>query len=205
VSEDDDWSRVWNARESALTPLLGAPGDTVFHATIPFEFRDAGGSADVVPFPHFVSGMTYVTCELTGSDVGQLPSSLGQYELMICTKGESPMAADFIARLACYTCDAVIEAGETMDIGEFFEDTSLRAMLFAHPIEPSARFRVLDQDCGLLLCVGITEDELEFAKGHGRDRLLELLKEHNVFPYTIPDRASTPLPSTKSKSSFWRF
>lgn len=205
MTEDDEWLRVWKARESALADLLGAPADTVFHAVIPFEFRDTGGSADVVPFPYFVPGMTYVTCELTGADVEQLPSSLGQYELMICTRDELPAAADFIARLACYTCDAVIEAGETMDIGEFFQDKSLRAMLFANPIEPNATFRVLDQDCGLLLCVGITEEELAFAKAHGRDKLLALLKEHNVFPYTQPDRPSIPLPSPKSKSLFRRF
>ena len=51
---------------------------------------------------------------------------------------------------------------------------------------------------------GITEEELEFAKAHGRDRLLELLEERAVFPYTAY-RASIPLPPSKSKSSFWRF
>ena len=78
-THDDEWTKVWDARMAALTPILGKPADTVFHATIPFQFRDAGGSADVVPFPSYAPGATYVTAELTGTDVGQRPSSLGHY------------------------------------------------------------------------------------------------------------------------------
>lgn len=73
---------------AALTPILGKPADTVFHATMPFQIREVGGSADVVPFPSYTPGVTYVTAELTGEDVGQRPSSLGHHELMICTRQE---------------------------------------------------------------------------------------------------------------------
>ena len=204
-SDDGEWAQVWQAREAALTQLLGEPSDIVFHATIPFELREAGGSADVVPFPNFVEGVTYVTCELTGQDVGQQPSSLGHYELMICVRSELPAAADFISRLACYTCDAVVEPGETMDIDDFFEDGTLRALLFAHPLAPDTRFEFGGERYGLLLCIGITAPELEFAKVQGRESLLALLKEHGAFPYTVPDRPSVPLPAAKAKRRFWPF
>ena len=46
----------------------------------------------------------------------------------------------------------------------------------------------------LLLCLGITEEELAFKQAHGSERLLALLRQHHVFPYTIPDRPSVPLP-----------
>lgn len=202
---DDAWLQVWRAREAALTQLLGEPSDIVFHATIPFELREAGGSADVVPFPSFVEGVTYVTCELTGEDVGQQPSSLGHYELMMCVRSELPAAADLISRLACYTCDAVVEPDETMDIDDFFEDGSLCALLFAHPLAPDTRFEFGGERYGLLLCIGITASELEFAKVHGREPLLALLKEHGVFPYTVPGRPSVPLPAVKAKRRFWPF
>ena len=201
-SEDpnsDEWTREWDARMEALKPILGEPGDIVFHATIPFQFRDAGGSADVVPFPNHVRGATYVTAELTGSDVGQRPSSLGHYELMICTKQDLDEAANFIARLACFTCDAVLEAGETMDIGNFFGDSSLTAMLFTHPGSQPVQFDVQGQRCGLLLCVGITAEELAFARAKGTGELLPLLEQHGVLPYTIPDRPSVPLPGGSSR------
>lgn len=193
-TNSDEWTRVWGARIEALKPILGAPEDTVFHAAIPFMFRDVGGSADVLPFPNYVAGATYVTAELTGEDVGQLPSSLGQYELMICTLKELNVAASFIAKLACYTCDAVLEAGETMDIGEFFGDSSLRGVIFAHPRPEPVSFEVLGQRCGLLLCVGITSQELAFSRAKGSAELLARLEKHGVFPYTIPGRQSVPLP-----------
>lgn len=192
--QNDEWTEVWNARIAALKPILGEPASTVFHATIPFQFRDAGGSADVVPFPNYVPGATYVTTELTGTDSGQLPNSLGGYELMICSKEESPTAADFVSRLACYTCEAELEAGQTMDIGEFFGDSTLRAVVFSHPTVHPSRFEFLGERYTLLLCVGITSDELEFARSRSADELLDLLKKHGVFPYTIPGRQSIPLP-----------
>jgi hypothetical protein len=192
--QNDEWTVVWNARIAALTPILGQPANTVFHATIPFQFRDAGGSADVVPFPNFIPGATYVTAELTGTDSGQLPNSLGRYELMICAKEESSTAADFVSRLACYTCEAELEAGQTMDIGEFFGDATLRAVVFSHPTDQPSHFEFLGERYTLLLCVGITSDELEFARSRSTDELLDLLKKHGVFPYTDPGRQSIPLP-----------
>lgn len=193
-AHDEEWTKVWDSRMEALTPILGKPADTVFHATIPFQFRDAGGSADVAHFPSYTSGATYVTAELTGEDVGQIPSSLGFYELMICTRQELSIAADFISRLACYTCDAQLEAAQTMDIGEFFGDSTIRAVLFAHPGEQPVHFEFLGQRYSLLLCIGITTEELEFAHSRSAGELLALLRQHGVFPYTIPDRPSVPLP-----------
>ncbi len=197
---ENEWTRLWNARLAALTPILGKPADGVYHAVTPFHFRDpAGGScADVVPFPSYLPGATYVTTELTGEDVGQLPSSLGHYELMICTQEESLTAVDFISKLANYTCDAELEAGQTMDINEFFGDSTLRAVLFTYPAEQPVYFEFLGERYALLLCIGITSEELEFARSGSRDELLALLKQHGVFPYTIPDRPSVPLPPKKS-------
>ena len=197
---DDEWTRVWNAREGALARILGKPSGTVFHATIPFEFRDKGGSADVVPFPSHVPGMTYVTAELTGTEVGQQETSLGHYELMICARQDLAKAADLISRLACYTCDAKVEAGQTMDIAEFFGDSTIRALLFANPSEQPVHFDFLGQRYGLLLCIGITAEELAFAREHNSKELLTLLKQHKIFPYTIPDRPSVPIPR---KGSFF--
>jgi hypothetical protein len=193
-AEEDQWTRVWNARLQALTCLLGAPADTVYHATIPFHFRHVGGSSDVVMFPKYTPGMTYVTAELTGTDAGQRPNSFGNYELMICVRQELEAAADFVSRLAGYTCEAELEVGETMDIEAFFEDSTLRAVLFAKPDDLVTEFMFLDQRYGLLLCIGITSEELAFARERGSEELLALLKQHGVFPYTTPDRCSVPLP-----------
>lgn len=193
--EKAEWQKVWDARIAGLTPILGKPADKVLHAVIPFQL---GGSADVLSFPEYVPGITYVTAEMTGEDVGQRPTSLGNYELMICARQELQKAGDLISQLARYTCDAELEPGETMDLGTFFGDSTIRALLFANPCEQSVRFEFLGKRYGLLLCVGITAEELAFKQGRGSEALLALLKQHGAFPHTTPDRASVPLPGRGS-------
>jgi hypothetical protein len=190
-TQNDEWQMVWDARIAALTPILGKPADTVLHAVIPFCL---GGAADVLPFPDFTPGVTYVTAEMTGEDVGQRPTSLGNYELVICARHELHKAGDLISNLARYTCDAELEPGETMDLGTFFGDSTMRALLFTHPCEQPVHFEFLGQRYGLLLCIGITAEELAFKQAHGSESLLALLSQHGVFPYTTPDRPSVPLP-----------
>src|SRR5690349_22316432 len=46
-----------------------------------------------------------------------------------------PYTTLFRSKLARYTCDAELKAGETMDLGTFFEDSTIRALLFTHPQE----------------------------------------------------------------------
>jgi len=188
---DSEWQSIWDARIAALTAILGRPADTVLHAVVPFQF---GGSADVLKFPEHIAGITYVTAEMTGEEAGQHPTSLGNYELMICARQELQKAGDLISQLARYTCDTGLEAGETMDLGAFFGDSTIRALLFAHPREEPVYFEFFGQRYGLLLCVGITAEELAFGRSRGTGELLALLRQHQVFPYTTPDRPSVPLP-----------
>jgi hypothetical protein len=178
---------VWDARIEALIPILGKPLDVVYHSHLPIHL---GGFADVLAFPSFVPGMTYVTADLTGGDVGQLANSLGTYELMVCLKEELTRAADLISRLARYTCEAVLGPGHTMDLPDFFNGSVIRALLFAVPGETPLQFSFGGKTYGLLLCVGITEAELAFKNANGASRLVALLKERGVFPYTILQRES---------------
>jgi len=190
-TRNDEWQKIWEARISALTPILGRPADTVLHAVIPFQL---GGFADVLAFPDFTPGITYVTAEMTGKDVGQRPTTLGNYELMICARQDLQRGRNLISRLARYTCDAELERGETMDVGTFFGDSTIRALLFTDPREQPVHFEFLGGRYGLLLCLGITEEELVFNQAHGPASLLALLRQHGVFPYTMPGRPSVPLP-----------
>jgi hypothetical protein len=186
-AEQADWQKVWDARISALTPILGKPDDFVYHAATPIHL---GGFADVLPFPEYIRGMTYVTADLTGQDVGQLPTSIGNYELMICVREALPRAADMISRLARYTCDEEVEPGHSMDVKGYFANSAIEALLFTHPGEQPVEFEFLGQRYGLLLCIGITGSELAYKHAHGADRLLALLRERGVFPYTVLQRES---------------
>lgn len=189
-AEESGWQKVWDARIAALTPILGKPAEMVYHATVPMYL---GGFADVLAFPSYVNGITYVTAELTGEDVGQLPTSIGNFELMVCFREEHSRGADMVSRLARYTCEARLEAGATMDLPDFFRDSAIKALLFAHPGDNPVQFQLAGQRCGLLLCIGITAEELAIKQASGSDVLLALLKQRGVFPYTILERESVTL------------
>jgi hypothetical protein len=179
-TEDDDWENVWDDRQRGLEAVLGE-ADDLLHSPQPFFL---GGNADVLRFSNFVPGVTYVTAELTSADSGQLPSTIGNYELVLCARTELNQGANLISRLASYTRDAVLEPEETMDIGDFLGDSSLPALLFAHPREGGLSFDCAGKKYGLLLCMGITADELNYSRKNGRAELLSHLQRANVFPYT---------------------
>ena len=172
---------------AALQGVFGPADDHVFHAPVPFEFgRDAGGAADVVRFRRWCDGVLYVTADLIGCD-GQVETSQGPYELAIAHRTETQWGADLISRLAHYTLEAALEPDETMSIdGAVPQGSAVSALLFT---------KVADLDvggvtAGVLLCVGITDDELAYAHEHEPGTLLARLKEAAVYPFTELNRAS---------------
>ena len=182
--DDDDWEEVWDARAAALADALGTDHDNVYHAPHPFSL---GGQADVVAFYHHLDGFVYVTAELTGKP----DASYADYELMICHRSDNEWGPNIISRLAPYTQEAYIAAGESMDIYEATPpESEIKAFLF----DTYRTFTLFGQDNELRLCIGITKPELEFKMKHGAETLLELLKRHAVYPFTDLDRESVPLP-----------
>ena len=185
--QKDEWEEIWDTRLQGLTRVLGKAENKVFHAFVPFEF---GGFADVLTFAGFVRGKTYVTADCTGPGTSQLRSRLGNYELMICVKKPEPAAADFISKLAPYTLQAKLQPGDTMEFPRRQPGSTLKGLMFAHPDDKPVKFEFLGKRYGILLCIGITKDELALAKSKGSEMLLSALKKSGVFPYTVFDRGS---------------
>ena len=183
MADEDDWEEIWNARAEALSRVLGPGHDQVFHAPHPFAL---GGQADVVAFYHHVPGVVYVTAELTGKP----DACYADYELMICQRSNSDWGANVISRLAPYTQQAHIGAGESMDIDSAAPpDSLIKAFVF----DMYRTFTLFGQEFDLRLCLGITKAELQFKMEHGAEELLARLKSHGVYPYTDLDRGSIPL------------
>jgi hypothetical protein len=176
-----DWQMWWDARVSAIESVLGKCEDLVGHAPIPFDFgANLGGTADVVYFRKHLSGVIAVTSELIGRD-DQVRTGLGNYELMVCARDDVTWGANIISRLTPYTLEAALNPGETMEIGPVVPDRStIAAFLFYE----YARFDIRGRRCGLLLCVGITADELEACHDGQRARVDVSLKRSGVYPYT---------------------
>lgn len=180
---DHDWHQLWDARLVVLESVLGASDDTVIHSPVPFYLD---GAADVLVFRKHNDGVVYVTADLIGDDRSK-PSELGQYELMICLRKNADWAPQLISNLAKYTVDAVLSPNDTMDIGSALpQPTQLEAFLYV----PYAKITVDDKKAGILLCLGITQDELSFVREHGPDELLSHLKQAGVFPFTDLSRQS---------------
>jgi hypothetical protein len=183
TGEDDDLDEVWNARAEALAKAFGSDHDEAYHAPHPFSL---GGNAEVMAFDHHLNGTVYVTAELTGKP----GESYADYELMICHRTREEWGADVISRLAPYTQEAYIDAGESMDIDQATPPTSrIKAFLF----DTYGNFTLFGRTNELRLCIGITKPELEFKLEHGSDKLMALLKKHGVYPYTDLERDSVPL------------
>src|SRR5688572_23868437 len=124
TSEEDDFEEVWNARADALGQVFGSGHDDVLHAPHPFAL---GGNAEVVAFCNCLGGAVYVTADLTGKP----DACFADYELMICHRSPDEWGPNVISRLAPYTQEAFIDAGETMDIDQATPpDSRIKAFLF---------------------------------------------------------------------------
>ena len=184
TGNDDDWEEVWDARADALARVLGSSHDKVYHAPHPFSL---GGQADVIAFHHHLDGVVYVTAELTGKP----DSRYADYELMVCHRSpEEDWGPNVISRLAPYTQEAYIGAGESMDIDQATPpESKIKAFLF----DTYGTFTLFGHANELRLCIGITRPELEFKLKYGAEKLVDRLKRNGVYPFTDLGRDSVPL------------
>ena len=137
-------------------------------------------------FRAHLSGVASVTAELIGRD-DQKPTCLGNYELMICEKGEASWGPSIISRLAHCTRNTPLEPGETMDIGPAApRGSTIVALLFSE----YARFDLFDRRCGLLLCIGLTKDELSACRRGLAHEVEAALKVVGIYPFTESYRLS---------------
>jgi hypothetical protein len=179
--------RLWTARVESLEGVLGKCDGTVCHAPSPLHRE---GCSDVLRFRNYVNGIAYVTNSLIGNEK-QLPNKWGHYELMMCTRQENDWAPLMLSRLGAYTHDATLHPLDTMDITSARpSDSSIAALLFARPDPPADSFTVMGMPANLILCIGITGPEFSACKNFGTGVMLRMLKDNQVFPFTIPDRAS---------------
>lgn len=177
----------WNARMDALESLFGEADEMVGQGPVPFEMGpEEGGTADIVYFHDHVDGVVAVTAELIGNEK-QIPNCLGNYELAFCTKTDDSWGAGLISQLAHYTMETALEPGETMDISPATpKGSSISAFLFCDYGE----FEVQGEKAGILMCIGITDSELELCQNGQSDEILSKLKKKNLFPFTNLNRKS---------------
>lgn len=183
IQPDDNWEEWWDARIDAMRPVLGEPRGGCFHAPVPFYL---GGGADVIAFEQHVNGIVLVTNDLIG-DSQQIQNDDGWYELMLCLPSLDhwPSAPTLLSNLARYTKDARLDPFSTMDVGPALPSgTTISAFAFV----TYAKFTVRGCPSSLLLCLGITQAELDAWRSRKVEDLIALLKHSGVFPFTDLNR-----------------
>ena len=180
-NDNDEWTLWWDAHIEALERILGPCHEMIGHATIPFDIgSDLSGAADIVYFHKHIDGIVSVTSELIGRD-DQQHTQLGNYELAVAHRDDSDWGPDIISQLAHYTCESAINPNETMGIGEATPDGStIAALLFSD----YGRFKVRGRECGLLMCTGITAEELRVCRNGDTELVLNALRDQYVYPFT---------------------
>jgi len=106
--------------------------------------------------------------------------------------------ANVISHLARYTCDAVLQPGETMDIGSAVPPKSTISAFF---FDDFKRMKYDGKDAGILLCIGLTSDEVKACRRGQRQQVYDALVAQKVFPYTNLFRQSVLKPTS---GGFWR-
>ena len=180
-----DYRKLYRAFVPVLEHELGTKDESVIHAIIGFEF---GGPPDLLRFqnPPGIRGTFYVTSDLLFFS-RQPKNSLGRYEVAICLPEENDWAQRVLFKLSQATVEEVFDVGHTADITAWVSAACpIKGLLFTKLIS----FEFEGQPFGVLLCVGITRAELDFAIAHGSEELLTRLKTAGVFPITDTERCS---------------
>lgn len=164
----------------------------------PFQFRpfpfDAGGALNFLTVglgrEKFV---TYVSWDLLGHEQ-QKRGKLGRYELLAHCDDEQ-WCLNILTNIGRQSLVDVFEPGDTMDISPWIKNTSWTTygIIFEEAFSIQIKIGLKNEQCGLLRCIGITKDEFEFARLHGIDVLIALLKDSGIYPKTILNRASIEL------------
>ncbi len=184
-----DYKKFYDELYSPLVATLGPTDSSAVLAIVGFA---AGGPLNFCTFGRYANNsfVTYVSCELTLT-TEQKPNAVGRYELLASCDSEE-WVRSILSNTGRMSFNSVFKSMQTMDIGRwvnkgwFQRKPSLQALLF----EQECKVTIDGQDYGILRCIGITRDEMEYAKTHGSPALVSLLKKAGVYPHSITSRRS---------------
>ncbi|HVU97689.1 MAG TPA: suppressor of fused domain protein [Puia sp.] len=193
----EEWEQHYELKSAGLERVLGASHPMVGHAIIPFE---VGGAVDMYYYPNGIPGTGFATMELLQPDgSGPIPNRMGTYELVGFTKldyiqSETETPFSRIERRMCgiftsigfYSMQAKLEPGETCEIPR--DNQPNTCLVFDEYAPDGKEFYIGDQKHGLLLVTELFPEEMQYARNHGSQFLLEKLKAAGHYPYSDMDR-----------------
>jgi hypothetical protein len=191
----------WYEQKSALMEsILGKEHDMVMHAMIPYA---VGGSLDLYYFPHGIPGTAIATKELSEMPgEGSKNNVFASYELAMFTKHPIDLAAaksdehpfgkahrninTILNCIAPYSAQVTLNPRETCDFPQDMERVGGKCLIF-DAYGPAAQ--TPDGSFGILAVIEIFPSEMAYAREHGGEALLTLLKTAGHYPYSDLDRS----------------
>ncbi len=211
--DKERWNAHYDAKKAAIEKILGPMDDIIGHSIIPF---DIGGALDMYYFSSYMPGTVFCSMELIDPDgEGPIPSSIGTYELISCTKHKNTSTTKepleerkkrieeghitpfekinqricgTMTTLVRYSFEAILNPNETCEV-PVGDGNEIRYLIFDDFNSDGIPFKIEDKAHGLLLCIEVFISEMEYAMKYGTDRLLAKLKGANAYPYSDLNRA----------------
>ena len=194
VSEEDVW---FERKSEIMEDILGKEHDMVGHSVVPYAL---GGGLDLFYYPNGIAGTAIATKELC-EVLDECPSNnLFQcYELVMFT--HHPIDLDvsqdestpfgrihesinaILHCMAPYSEQATLNPGETCEFPAEIETVGGKCLVFDDYGTTSN-----DEQFGLLALIEIYRSEMNYAREHGGKALINVLKEHGVYPYSDLER-----------------
>jgi hypothetical protein len=202
MTEDkDDDAQVaeewYQNKTEMMVDILGEEHDMVMHAMIPYC---VGGSLDLYYFPDGIPGTAIATKELSETPgEGSSNDVFGTYELVMFTRqaislddaldestpfGRVHHSVNAILNcIARFSAEATLNPHETCEFPEDMDTVGGRCLIFdAYGLDGER------SEFGLLAIIEIHRSEMEYARKHGGEKLLNKLKKAGCYPYSDMDR-----------------
>jgi len=197
---DEQLAQQWYDRKTEMmVELLGEEHDVVMHSMIPYG---VGGGLDLYYFPNGVEGTAIATkelCEIPGE--GSSNTVFENYELVMFTKqaislddaqnektpfGKAHGSINAILNcMAPYSAEATLNPHETCEFPEEMEVVGGRCLIFDGYGSSGDH-----EEFGLLALIEVHRSEMDFARQHGGERLIEKLMQAGHYPYSDLDRSA---------------
>lgn len=198
MAEESHIESQWYAKKSArMVDLLGEQHNMVMHAIIPYAL---GGGLDLYYYPHLIPGTGIATKELSNSpSEGSTNNVFTTYEFVMFTrhdlsledgkKPETPFGKmhytinAILNMMAPYSAQAELNPRETVEFPQGMEVVGGKCLIL-----DAYGMTEKHADFGLMLIMEIHRVEMDYARQHGGQALLEKLMAANYYPYSDLDR-----------------
>lgn len=199
--------KSYEIKSMFMEKVLGKEHDMVMHAIIPY---DIGGSLDLYYYPNYMGGTAIASKELTNYKFNKPKNDwLDAYELVMVTnnvidldsiKNEQAEPGSFAYDHKCinsilnmigrYSNQAKLNPNETIEFPADMEGVGGKCLILDILSEPYVCKETKNKKFGLMLIMEIHRDEMEFAIKQKGKELIEMLKEHEIYPFTGINRKS---------------